>query len=185
MNVLTDAVLKKNINSVLSELKCWNFTTSWTYTNGIIVINVFGCREEFAPLANSKLFWQGWSLSEQAVLTRLIFERTTIIILFLSQVGKFFFPLTLHTGAHTHMQCRGDERRGCHTCHGAQWAVCLRCPCSRDVQDVNQHSPTASPHHSFFGLSGTWTNGLSYCMLYVCNVVWIRHVLTSQAVAIW
>ena len=21
------------------------------------------------------------------------------------------------------MQCRGDERKGCHTCHGAQWAV--------------------------------------------------------------
>ena len=30
-----------------------------------------------------------------------------------------------HRWAHTntHMQCRGDERRGSHTCHSAQWAV--------------------------------------------------------------
>ena len=28
-----------------------------------------------------------------------------------------------HTHTHKHMQCRGDERRGSHTCHGAQRAV--------------------------------------------------------------
>ena len=40
---------------------------------------------------------------------------------FIPKLGNSF--LHSHTHTNTHKQWRGDERRGCHTCHGARRAV--------------------------------------------------------------
>lgn len=82
-----------------------------------------------------------------------IFCIYTVYIYWISCKGKFFFS-HMYRGAATH----------------ATSPVRGRCLAQRHLD----HSPTTSPHHALFGLSGIWTGdlrvskpyGLSYCLSY-------------------